>query len=206
MIDRMDAETPSAELLSAVEAILMVADAPVTLDDLSRVLEIGEATARQAVVALSRDYDGLGEGENSRVRGFQIRQAAGGYRLFARAEHREIVERFVLSGQKARLSQAALETLAVIAYRQPVARSQVAAIRGVNVDSVIKTLQHRSLIEEVGTHAESGATLYGTTQYFLERIGLDSLGELPKISPHLPGLEDLADVESGEAVEAARDL
>jgi segregation and condensation protein B len=185
------------QLLSVVEAVLMVADTPVSSEELARATGEDEATLRGVVDHLNREYAGLTDGTPEapgRVRGFEIRHVGGGWRMFARPEHRETVERFVLSGQKARLSQAALETLAVIAYRQPVARSQVAAIRGVNVDSVIKTLQHRGLIVEVGLHESTGATLYGTTQYFLERLGVDSLEELPKISPHLPGVEDLGEL------------
>lgn len=183
------------EVLSAAEAVLMVADSPVSAEELARVLGESADAAASVVGLLSAEYDGERGG---RRRGFEIRRAGGGWRIAARGEHRDVVERFVLSGQKARLSQAALETLAVIAYRQPVARSEVAAIRGVNVDSVVKTLQHRNLVVEQGVHPSSGATLYGTTQYFLERLGIDSAEELPRLSPHLPGVEDLAEITSEE--------
>ena len=124
-------------------------------------------------------------------RGFELRNIAGGWRIYSRAEFAEIVGGFVLEGQTARLTQAALETLAVIAYRQPVSRARVSAIRGVNVDSVVRTLTQRGLIEDSGTDPESGAILYRTTSYFLERMGIGSVAELPQLSPHLPGLEGI---------------
>ncbi|GAA1352181.1 SMC-Scp complex subunit ScpB [Falsarthrobacter nasiphocae] len=194
----------SEGLLAAVEAVLMVADGPVSAAELARALDEDESTAEAAIAALQAEYAG---GAGARPRGFEIRRSGGGWRVYARPEHREVVERFVLSGQRVRLSQAALETLAVIAYRQPVARSEVAAIRGVNVDSVVKTLQHRELIDEQGVHPATGATLYGTTRLFLERLGIESLEELPQISPLLPGVGDLEEIETGEpelgAVDAA---
>ena len=131
------------------------------------------------------------DGFSATARGFELRNIAGGWRIYSRAEFAEIVGGFVLEGQTARLTQAALETLAVIAYRQPVSRARVSAIRGVNVDSVVRTLTQRGLIEDSGTDPESGAILYRTTSYFLERMGIGSVAELPQLSPHLPGLEGI---------------
>ena len=129
--------------------------------------------------ALQADYDEAG-------RGFELREIAGGWRLYTRAEFAPYVERFVLEGQQARLTQAALETLAVVAYRQPVSRTRVSAVRGVNVDGVIRTLVSRGLVEEAGADHESGAILYRTSPYFLERLGLGDLTELPNLADFLP--------------------
>ena len=116
---------------------------------------------------------------------------AGGWRYYTREEYAAVVERFVLDGQQARLTQAALETLAVVAYKQPVSRARVSAIRGVNVDGVMRTLLTRGLVEEAGQDAETGANLYRTTTYFLERIGVRSLQDLPELAPYLPDMADL---------------
>jgi segregation and condensation protein B len=129
----------------------------------------------------------------------------GGWRFFTREAFAPAVERFVLDGQQARLTQAALETLAVIAYRQPVSRSRVSAIRGVNVDGVVRTLVTRGLVEEAGIDAESGAILYRTSSYFLERMGLAEIGDLPDIAPMLPEIDDMADAEWSESVVAPHD-
>jgi segregation and condensation protein B len=145
------------------------------------------------VASQSRNNNGNTDGNNAAPRGFELRNIAGGWRIYSRAEFAEIVGGFVLEGQTARLTQAALETLAVIAYRQPVSRARVSAIRGVNVDSVVRTLTQRGLIEDSGTDPESGAILYRTTSYFLERMGIGSVAELPQLSPHLPGLEGIED-------------
>jgi segregation and condensation protein B len=120
-----------------------------------------------------------------------LRQVAGGWRLYTRADCAPYVERFVLDGQQARLTQAALETLAVIAYRQPVTRQRVSAVRGVNVDGVVRTLVARGLVVEAGPDEETGATRYRTTNYLLERLGLQSLDELPSLAPLLPELDEL---------------
>ena len=122
-------------------------------------------------------------------RGFELRYVAGGWRFYTRAEYAPAVERFVLDGQQARLTQAALETLAVVAYRQPVSRSRVSAVRGVNCDGVMRTLLQRGLVAEAGTEPETGAILYVTTNYFLERMGLRGLDELPELAPFLPEAE-----------------
>jgi segregation and condensation protein B len=131
------------------------------------------------LVELAAEYTAQG-------RGFDLRRVAGGWRFYTRPEQAAYVERFVLDGQQTRLTQAALETLAVIAYRQPVTRSRVAAVRGVNCDGVIRTLLTRGLVEEAGTEPESGAHLYRTTSVFLEKLGLDSLDQLPPLAPFLP--------------------
>jgi len=134
---------------------------------------------------------GLADEYAEQGRGFDLRNVAGGWRYYTREEYAAVVERFVLEGQQARLTQAALETLAVVAYRQPVSRARVSAIRGVNVDGVMRTLVARGLVEECGTDAETTALLYRTTSYFLERIGITSLDELPELAPFLPEMEDI---------------
>lgn len=180
---------------AALEAILMVVDEPVSATDLATSLMLPRERVEQLLRELAREYDGYTEAGAVRPRGFELRNVAGGWRFYSRSDFAPLVSRFVLEGQTARLTQAALETLAVIAYRQPVSRARVSAIRGVNVDSVVRTLVQRGLIEEDGTDPESGAILYRTTSYFLERIGIGSVEELPKLAPHLPGLENLEDFE-----------
>ena len=175
-------------LLSALEAVLMVVDEPVSAVQLASALEIPEDEVEGGLQALRAEYDGAAPG--ARVRGFELRNLAGGWRIYSRPVHAEAVQRFVMDGQTARLTQAALETLAVVAYRQPVSRARVSAIRGVNVDSVMKTLVQRGLVEDCGTDPESGAIQYRTTAYFLERLGVKDLSELPAISPYLPGLDE----------------
>lgn len=168
-----------AGLRAALEAILLVVDEPVGETVLAQTLEQPVDRVGEALTALAHEYTATG-------RGFDLRRAAGGWRLYTRAEHARYVERFVLDGQQARLTQAALETLAVVAYRQPVTRSRVAAIRGVNCDAVFRTLLTRGLLEEAGTEPESGAHLYRTSSVFLEKLGLDSVDELPPLAPFLP--------------------
>jgi segregation and condensation protein B len=174
------------ELHPALEAVLMVADQP--LDHLTLAQAVGHPPpdVEKALAELAQHY-------TDTERGFELRHVGGGWRYFTRDAYAPAVERFVVDGQQARLTQAALETLAVIAYRQPVSRSRVSAIRGVNVDSVVRTLVTRGLVEEAGVDAESGAILYRTSSYFLERMGLADLSELPDIAPMLPELEDLDD-------------
>lgn len=187
---------------AALEAVLMVIDEPATSDELAAGLGLTVEVVEELLMALQQDYDGytvkapdvdaVGTAAPSVApRGFELRNVAGGWRIYSRAEFADVVGKFVLEGQTARLTQAALETLAVIAYRQPVSRARVSAIRGVNVDSVVRTLTQRGLIEDAGTDPESGAILYRTTSYFLERMGLGSVDELPRLSPHLPGLEGI---------------
>jgi segregation and condensation protein B len=174
----------------ALEAVLMVVDEPVTTLSLASVLEQPAADVEAALADLEAGYA-------EQHRGFTLRQVGGGWRMYSRHEYAPVVERFVLDGQQARLTQASLETLAVIAYRQPVSRSRVAAVRGVNVDGVIRTLLTRGLIEEMGHDEESTAILYGTTSYFLERLGLQSLDDLPALAPYLPEVDVLDEIAEG---------
>lgn len=195
-----DAEAAPGGVRGALEAVLMVADEPVAEIRLAAALNVTVERVRETLLELQSEYDGYtGQGRIAesapRQRGFELRNVADGWRIYSRSSFAPIVAQFVLEGQSARLSQAALETLAVIAYRQPVSRSRVSAIRGVNVDSVVRTLTQRGLIAEAATDPESGATLWGTTPYFLERLGIGSVAELPQLSPHLPGLENLGDFD-----------
>ncbi|MBX9244097.1 SMC-Scp complex subunit ScpB [Actinotalea ferrariae] len=185
---------------AAIEAVLMVADTPVSAVQLATVLGLPTAEVEETLVALAEEYRGTGGG---RPRGFELRHVAGGWRIYSASAHADVVGRFVLDGQTARLTQAALETLAVIAYRQPVTRGQVSAVRGVNVDSVVRTLTARGLVAELGTEP-SGAVLYGTTSYFLERLGMTSLDQLPPLAPYLPDIESLGldDQRTTEGVDA----
>jgi segregation and condensation protein B len=180
------------DLRAGIEAILLVVDEPVTELTLAEVLD----RPQHEVTATLRD---LANSYTEQRRGFELREVAGGWRLYTRPEYAELVERFVLGGQQARLTQAALETLAVIAYRQPVSRGRVAAVRGVNSDGVIRTLQSRGLVEEAGTDPDSGAILYRTTSYFLERLGLTSLAELPPLAPLLPDIAELESADGGRS-------
>jgi segregation and condensation protein B len=167
---------------SAIEAVLMVVDEPVTEMSLASALEL-------PVEDVLGHLRGLEEQYAADERGFTLRSVAGGWRVYSRPEFAPVVEKFVLDGQQARLTQASLETLAVIAYRQPVSRARVSAVRGVNVDGVVRTLVSRGLIEEVDDVGESGAVLYRTTTYFLQRLGLSSLDELPALAPYLPDVD-----------------
>ncbi|MGW1062603.1 SMC-Scp complex subunit ScpB [Micromonospora rubida] len=176
-----------AELRGALEAILLVVDEPVAELTLAQVLE-------QSPERIGPVLDDIAAGYTAAGHGFELRRAAGGWRLYTRPEYATYVERFVLDGQSVRLTQAALETLAVVAYKQPVTRSRISAIRGVNCDGVIRTLVSRGLIEECGTEPDSGAFLYRTTTMFLEKLGLNSVDELPPLAPFLPDdIEELAD-------------
>ena len=177
-------------LRASLEAILLVADEPVPVVVLAQVLE----RPRNEVSAVLND---LAEEYKSGGRGFDLREIAGGWRYYTREDCAPLVERFVSDGQEVRLTQAALETLAVVAYRQPVSRARVSAVRGVNCDSVMRTLVLRGLVEETGTDAETGAILYRTTAYFLERLGLASLDDLPDLAPFLP--EDIEEIENENA-------
>ena len=186
------------QLRSAAEAILIVADEPVTTAAIAQALGLEDRLAEELLEDLAVAY--RGERPGSRSHGFLLRRAAGGWRFASVPEHADLVEQFIIGGATARLSQAALETLAVVAYRQPVTRGRVAAIRGVNVDGVMRTLHARGLIEEAGAET-SGAILYRTTGEFLEYLGIDSLDELPPLAPYLPRVEAL-----GEIVEQADEL
>ncbi|MFN2624484.1 MAG: SMC-Scp complex subunit ScpB [Mycobacteriales bacterium] len=177
--------TPEPELSRILEAILLVVDEPVSEQELAQVTERPREDVRQTLEALSASYRSAG-------RGFELRNVANGWRLYTSAACAAYVERFVRDEHRARLSQAALETLAIIAYRQPVTRQAIAAVRGVNVDGVVRTLLARGLIVEEGVDSSSGATLYLTTPYFLERLGLAQLADLPDLAPMLP--DDLATI------------
>jgi segregation and condensation protein B len=179
-------EVAVADLRPALEAILMVSDQPLDKVVLASAVGYPVEAVDAALGELSAEYDEQG-------RGFELRNVAGGWRFYTREEYAAVVEAFVLEGQQARLTQAALETLAVVAYKQPVSRTRVSAIRGVNVDGVMRTLLNRGLVEEAGQDGETGANLYRTTTYFLERIGVTSIDELPELAPYLPDMADLED-------------
>jgi segregation and condensation protein B len=168
----------------AIEAVLMVVDEPVSEMSLASALELPVDDVVEHLRALAADYD-------QDNRGFTIRSVAGGWRVYSRPEYAPVVEKFLIDGQRSKLTQASLETLAVIAYRQPISRARIGAVRGVNVDGVVRTLHNRGLIEEMGTEAESGATLYRTTSFFLQRLGLGSLDDLPALAPYLPEVDVL---------------
>nr|WP_267286746.1 SMC-Scp complex subunit ScpB [Kitasatospora acidiphila] len=167
-----------------LEAVLMVADEPITEARLAEAVQHPVAEVAAALRELAAEYA-------AQDRGFELRLVAGGWRYYSSAACAPVVDRFVLDGQQARLTQAALETLAVVAYRQPVSRSRVSAVRGVNCDGVMRTLVQRGLVEETGTEPETGAILYRTTSYFLERMGLRGLDELPELAPFLPEVDDV---------------
>jgi segregation and condensation protein B len=170
------------DLRGAVEAILMITDSPVSLLAMAAALETPVNLVRDAVQSLQADYNG----ESGPQRGFELREVGGGWRIFVRQDFDWAVRMFVANESPSKLSQAALETLAVIAYKQPISRGQVASIRAVNVDSVVKTLISRGLITELFTDSETGAINYGTTPLLLELLGINSLEDLPMISPYLP--------------------
>jgi segregation and condensation protein B len=181
----------------AIEAVLLCAVEPVPSSLLAELIEIPAEQVETLCTELSQDYE-------EQRRGFQLVRIAGGYRFQTHPELSQFVERFATEGVSARLSSAALETLAVVAYRQPVSRAQVAAIRGVNVDGVVRLLQARGYIEPVGQAPGPGqAVLYGTTSAFLEKLGLDTVGQLPPVSDLLPDTEVVAELE--ETLRPARD-
>jgi segregation and condensation protein B len=175
------------ELNRSLEAILMVVDEPINELILAQITEVPTEIVTAALHALAQSYEEQG-------RGFQLREIAGGWRFYSHPDQAQLVEKFVLDGQQSRLTQAALETLAVIAYRQPVSRARVSAIRGVNVEAVMKTLLTRGLVEERGVEPETGAILYGTTSFFLEKIGVRGIEDLPALAPFLPDVDGLDEV------------
>jgi segregation and condensation protein B len=174
---------PAGSIARRLEAILLVLDEPQSLVSLAAAVGAPVAAVRQAIETLVDDYDGTAGGPR---RGFELREVGGGWRLYVRAEYDDLVTEFVNTQAPSRLSQAALETLAVIAYRQPISRGAIAAIRAVNVDSVVRTLLGRGLIAEAYTDSETGAIHYATTDVLLTSLGINSLDELPLISPLLP--------------------
>jgi segregation and condensation protein B len=181
----------ASETIRAVEAIVMVADEPVEPQLLAQLLEISPARVDELCEELAAAYE-------AEDRGFVLSRVAGGWRFQSHPDLAPYVERFVLDGQPSRLSPAALETLAIVAYKQPVSRAQVAAIRGVNVDGVMRTLQLRGYIDEVGKDPGPGqAVLFGTTSQFLERLGLEGLDQLPTLSEFVPGADIVEHLEAG---------
>lgn len=177
------------ELAAALEAILFVVESPVTVAALAVAVQQPTDAVQTALAALRAGYD-------ERHAGVELREVAGGVRIYTRPDHAELVEQFLQEGQRSKLSQAALETLAVIAYRQPVTRARVSAIRGVNVDGVVRTLLARGLIIEVGNDPETGGGLFQTTELFLEKMGLDALEQLPSLAPLLPDVEGIDDFDA----------
>jgi segregation and condensation protein B len=181
----------ASETLRAIEAIVMVADQPVEPNLLAQLLEVPVTRVDELCGELEAAY-------RNEDRGFELVRVAGGYRFQSHADLAPYVERFVLEGQNARLSAAALETLAIVAYKQPVSRAQIGAIRGVNADGVVRTLHARGLIAEVGHDPGPGqATLYGTTPLLLERLGLDRIEDLPALAQFVPGPEIMDSLERG---------
>ena len=197
--DLADVAAPGAgltvEVRRALEAIVMVADQPADAALLAQLVEESPAKVEEALEALAAEYE-------SQHRGFRLVKVAGGWRFQSHEDLSAYVERFVLSGQSARLSAAALETLAIVAYKQPISRAQVAAIRGVNVDGVMRTLQQRGYIDEIGRDSGPGqATLFGTTDMFLERLGINGLDELPSLGDFIPGADVVELLEHGLRVD-----
>jgi segregation and condensation protein B len=185
----------SEEVRRAVEAILMVADRPVDPHLLAQVTETPPAEMDQLLAEMAAAYE-------AEERGFVLVKVAGGWRFQSHPDLTAYVERFVLEGQNARLSSAALETMAIIAYKQPISRAQIASIRGVNVDGVVRTLEQRGYIAEVARDPGPGqAVMFGTTDVFLERLGLDTLDELPPIAEFVPGADVVEALEHGLRVE-----
>ncbi len=179
------------EARRAIEAIVLVAEEPMDTNLLGQLLELGPAVVDELCRDLAAEYEAQG-------RGFQLVRVAGGWRFQTHPDQAPYVERFVLEGQSAKLSAAALETLAIVAYKQPISRAQVGAIRGVNVDGVMRTLQHRGYIAEMARDPGPGqATLFGTTRAFLEQLGLDSLDQLPPLGDFVPGAAVVEQLEQG---------
>lgn len=172
----------TVDVTRALEAILLVADEPQSLVSLATAVGAPVAAVRQAIESLVADYDGETGGPR---RGFELREVGGGWRFYVRGDYDDLVAEFVQTQHPSRLSQAALETLAVIAYKQPITRGAIASIRAVNVDSVVRTLLGRGLITELFTDSETGAVNYGTTELLLGQLGVNSVEDLPRISPLL---------------------
>ena len=188
--------TTALDVERSLEAILMIADEPQTLVSLATALSVPVAAVGQSIERLVADFDGESIGAGGGIRrGFELREVGGGWRIYVRGEYDAVVRDFVLTQNPTRLSQAALETLAVIAYKQPISRGAIASIRAVNVDSVVRTLLGRGLITEAFTESETGAIHYATTDLTLTQLGINSIDELPAISPLLSdGSDGFADV------------
>ena len=187
-----DAHEYPGGVAACLEAVLMAVDAPQRVPDLARALHCGEPEVEAALEGLRAAYDEQG-------RGFELRRTAAGWRFASRADYEPVVAAFVADGQPTRLSQAAMEALAIIAYQQPVTRAQVAAIRGVNSDGVIRLLSVHGLIRQDGVDPQSHAALLVTSDAFLDRMGLDSLDRLPSLAPLLPGSVDDVDPDGDPA-------
>lgn len=177
-------QTPTAELKASIEAILIVADTPVSVSLLAQVTQAEPHAVETVLAELTTEFSG---------RGFLLRQAGGGWRFYSNPKYADQVKQFVVGNENQKLSQAALETLAVIAYRQPISKGKISNIRGVNVDSVVRNLAARHLVEEVG-ETSTGATLWGTTTEFLEKMGLKDLSELAPLAPFLPAADELEEL------------
>ena len=175
---------PVTALRSQIESILLVVDTPVGVDTLTGVLGAESDVVTEILEEIRTEFD-------ARDSGFDLRSSSGGWRLYTRPANAGVVEKLILDGSQSRLSRAALETLAVVAYRQPVTRAQVSAVRGVNVDGVMRTLQLRGLIREVGNDETTGAHRYITTELLLELLGIDSLDRLPDLAPLLPDVDSI---------------
>jgi segregation and condensation protein B len=180
-------ELDDAELDSVLEALLLVVDTPVSVDALASATDQPQARVADRLHVLA-------DGWAARDSGIDLREAAGGWRMYTRPKYAPYVEKLLLDGARSKLTRAALETLAVVAYRQPVTRARVSAVRGVNVDAVMRTLLARGLITEAGTDGDSGAVTFATTELFLERLGLSSLTDLPDIAPLLPDVDVIDDL------------
>ena len=187
-------EMADAELGAVLEALLLVVDAPVTVDALA-------AAVDQPAYRVAAKVRLMADELTARDSGIELREAGGGWRMYTRARYAPFVERLLLDGTRTKLTRAALETLAVVAYRQPVTRVRVSAVRGVNCDAVMRTLLARGLITEAGTDSDTGATTFATTELFLERLGLSSLTDLPDIAPLLPDVDNIDDITESLAEE-----
>lgn len=187
-------ELDDAEFRSVIEALLLVVDTPVTVEALASATDNTEDRVRAAVTELAADL-------TERSSGIDLREAGGGWRMYTRARYAPYVEKLLLDGSRSKLTRAALETLAVVAYRQPVTRARVSAVRGVNVDAVVRTLVARGLITEAGNDSDSGAVTFATTELFLERLGLSSLADLPDIAPLLPDVDVIDDLSENLSAE-----
>lgn len=182
-----ESELDDSELGAVLEALLLVVDTPVTVDQLASATEQPAYRVMAKLRLMAEEFA-------TRDSGIDLREAAGGWRMYTRARYAPYVERLLLDGARSKLTRAALETLAVVAYRQPVTRARVSAVRGVNVDAVMRTLLARGLITEAGTDPDSGAATFATTELFLERLGLTSLSDLPDIAPLLPDVDVIDDL------------